>query len=78
MHMSSEDWWDYHNSHNCHICGQPFDYTDDIYNYKVRDHCHLTSFYRGAAHRICNLNYRESFNVPLFSTILVITMRTSL
>ena len=27
-------------------------------NYKVRDHCHYTGKYRGAAHNICNLRYK--------------------
>ena len=26
-------------------------------NKKVRDHCHYTGKYRGAAHNICNLRY---------------------
>ena len=26
---------------------------------KVRDHCHLTGAYRGAAHNICNLNVKQ-------------------
>ena len=25
---------------------------------KVRDHCHYTGKYRGAAHNICNLRYK--------------------
>ena len=36
----------------CHICEKPL--KDD----KVRDHCHLTGRYRGAAHGKCNLAYK--------------------
>ncbi|XP_051176668.1 uncharacterized protein LOC127291526 [Leptopilina boulardi] len=32
---------------------------------KVRDHCHLTGKYRGAAHRDCNINYHESQVIPV-------------
>ena len=35
---------------------------------KVRDHCHITGNYRGAAHSECNLNYRikpKSWNLPV-------------
>ena len=28
--------------------------------YKVRDHCHYTGKYRGAARSICNLRYKTS------------------
>ena len=28
---------------------------------KVRDHCHYTAKYRGAAHSNCNLKYRKRF-----------------
>ena len=35
----------------CYICKKEFDKK----NYKVRDHCHYTGKYRGAAHNICNL-----------------------
>ena len=27
--------------------------------HKVRDHCHYTGKYRGAAHNICNLRYKS-------------------
>ena len=37
----------------CHICEGPL-HKDD----KVRDHCHLTGRYRGAAHGKCNLAYK--------------------
>ncbi|VVC41594.1 Ribonuclease H-like domain [Cinara cedri] len=33
---------------------------------KVRDHNHLTGKYRGAAHSICNLNYKVPRFIPLF------------
>ena len=38
-------------------------YTDkDI---KVRDHCHITGFYRGSAHQDCNLNFRLTDKIPV-------------
>ena len=38
----------------CHICEKPFVGTTD----SVRDHCHITGKYRGAAHNACNLKLR--------------------
>ena len=32
---------------------------------KVRDHCHFTGRYRGAAHESCNLNYRKPKFIPV-------------
>ena len=42
----------------CHICKKVFstDYNNKKYH-KVKDHCHYTGEYRGAAHDICNLRY---------------------
>ncbi|KAJ8915417.1 hypothetical protein NQ315_008307 [Exocentrus adspersus] len=51
----------YETATHCHICNKPFT-SNDI---KVREHCHLTSKYRGAAHQDCNLNYQNSFNIPV-------------
>ena len=34
--------------------------------FKVRDHCHYTGKYRGAAHKICNLMYNTP-NTSYFS-----------
>ena len=40
----------------CHICNK------ELLNDKVRDHCHFSGKYRGAAHNSCNLRCRK----PLF------------
>ena len=32
---------------------------------KVRDHCHYTGKYRGAAHNICNLRYKVPKEIPV-------------
>ena len=45
----------------CWICNKEFN--DDV---KVRDHCHFTGRYRGAAHKKCNLDYRK----PNFTPVL--------
>ena len=36
-----------------------------IKNYKVRDHCHYTGKYRGAAHNMCNLRYIVPKEIPI-------------
>ena len=33
---------------------------------KVRDHCHVTGEYRGAAHNKCNLKARTNYKIPVF------------
>ena len=38
---------------------------DDKNNKKVRDHCHFTGRYRGAAHSLCNLKYRKPNFTPV-------------
>ena len=53
MIFSTEDSLPFTNATTCHICTNPL--TDDD---RVRDHCHITGIYRGAAHGACNLNYR--------------------
>ena len=41
-------------SYSCWICGKLFDVGDE----KVRDYCHITEKYRGAAHWSCNINLK--------------------
>ena len=57
--MTREDKIDYSKATHCHICEGELDEETDDENYrKVRDHCHLTGKFRGAAHSICNLKFR--------------------
>ena len=34
-------------------------------NNKVRDHCHYTGKFRGAAHNICNFRYKIPKEIPI-------------
>ena len=43
------------NATDCCICETSFNSDDDI----VRDHDHITGFYRGAAHAQCNLAAKQ-------------------
>ena len=52
----------YEKETKCWICNGKF---DDDKNYKVRDHSHFTSKYRGAAHNLCNLKYRKPNFTPV-------------
>ena len=45
----------------CWICGKLFDLIDE----KVRDHCHISGKFRGAAHFSCNANFKISKKVPV-------------
>ena len=46
---------------SCHICG------GELGDDRVRDHCHLSGKFRGAAHNQCNLEYR----VPKFFPVVL-------
>ena len=49
----------------CHICDKEF-YTDNNKEMrKVRNHCHYTGKYRGAAHSKFNLNYKIVKEIPV-------------
>ena len=59
--MSAEENERFEMAHVCWICGKLIDAGDN----KVRDHCHITGKYRGAAHYSCNINLKVSKNVPV-------------
>ena len=52
--MTEKNKIDYENATKCWICEQEI--TEK--NPKVRDHCHFTGKYRGAAHKSCNLKLK--------------------
>ena len=54
----------HNNQKVCYICKKEFD-TSDEKHHKVRDHCHYSGKYRGAAHHICNLRYKIPKEVPV-------------
>ena len=57
--MTAENEKNYKSSQDCWICTEKLDAT------KVRDHCHITGNYRGAAHNKCDLNLKISKKLPI-------------
>ena len=60
MVFTREDEKQFNTASDCWICGE------ELGNDRVRDHCHYTGCYRGAAHNTCNLKYRKPESVPVF------------
>ena len=46
---------------NCWICKKFIDNDEE----KVKDHCHVTAKFRGAAHWNCNINFQLTKKAPL-------------
>ena len=79
LKMTDEDNESFQRAKECHICKKPFGKDEDgvrnvggknikkvkIKNVKVRDHCHVTGKYRGAAHASCNLNFKLTDKIPV-------------
>ena len=59
MIMTMHDKMTYDNSTLCHICNE------ELSKDRVRDHCHLTGKFGGAAHEICNLKYNITKLFPV-------------
>ena len=46
---------------SCWVCKKLIDNDEE----KVRDHCHVTGKFRGAAHWGCNINFQLTNKVPV-------------
>ena len=60
MFLTEEDVDKFEKATKCHICDKP------LGKDRVRDHCHLTGKFRGAAHNGCNINYK----IPKFFPVI--------
>ena len=65
MIFTEQDKRNYDKATKCHICGKDGFVEGDEKKNKVRDHCHLTNRFRGAAHAECNCNYRIPKFIPV-------------
>ena len=59
--MSEEEEQLFQESNSCWIFGKLIDHDDE----KVRDHCHVTGKFRGAARWSCNIKFQLSKRVPV-------------
>ena len=66
--LSNDDEEIYKNSHICWICREELDKN------KVRDNCHITGKFRGAAHNQFNLKLKMPKKLPIFFLIYKDTM----
>ena len=62
--LTAEEKIKYNDQEVYYICEKEFD-TINKKNYKVRDHCHYTGKYRGAAHNVYNLRYKVPKEIPV-------------
>ena len=81
MELSESDHYDFETAEDCHICGCPFwdrrsynqaeleGYAKNELNFdsRVRDHCHVTGDYVGAAHESCNLHRKECLRIIAYA-----------
>ena len=70
IQLTDEEKETHENQKLCHICEREFCADENNkkefkLKQKVRDHCHYTGKYRGAAHSVCNLRYKISKQIPV-------------
>ena len=61
MIITKEEEEKFKQASDCWICHKKLNLGD-----RVRDHCHYTGRYRGAAHNLCNLKYSKPNNISVF------------
>ena len=61
--LTSQEWKSFREATVCWLCQKGFGEGDLV---KVRDHCHFTGKFRGAAHRSCNLKFQRPKFTPVF------------
>lgn len=61
--LSEEQQHEFDSAEVCHICKKG-NFT--LKNGKVRNHCHVSGLYLGAAHRHCNLFFQDQHFIPVF------------
>lgn len=61
LHMTPEDEDTFETATHCFICCNVFNSTSG----KVRDHCHISGKFRGAACSNCNLNFQHPSHIPV-------------
>jgi len=59
MNLAPEEEEEFQTATHCYICNELLGAD------RVRDHCHLTGKFRGAAHNECNLNYKYTGRIPV-------------
>ena len=71
MDITYEQELEFRQSTRCSICNKNSSPDDE----KVRDHCHFSGYFRGAAQVKCNLDYSfKFFKIPVFFHNLKIMM----
>ena len=74
--LTDEENKSYEKQEICHICKKKFCLDENVENEdngnevdenfkQVKDHCHYTGKFRGAAHSICHLRYKFHKNIPI-------------
>ena len=66
LNLTPQEQKDFQSAKVCHICEKDLKIDEETgCIFKVKDHCHFTGEYRGAAHNKCNLKCRKPLILPV-------------